>query len=59
MIYLYFLIKLSLEEVQCLLTNIDKNLVEKSKANIEFHTIHSYKGLENDTVRISNDINIQ
>ena len=54
-----FLIKLSLAEVQCLLTKIEGNLVEKSKANIEFHTIHSYKGLENDTVRIYNDINIQ
>ena len=54
-----FLVKLSLAEVKCLLEQIENNLVEKSKASIEFHTIHSYKGLENDTVRISNDINIQ
>lgn len=54
-----FLVKLSLAEVKCLLEQIENNLVEKSKARIEFHTIHSYKGLENDTVRISNDINIQ
>ena len=50
---------ISLDFVKCLLEQIENNLVEKSKANIEFHTIHSYKGLENDTVRISNDINIQ
>ena len=54
-----FLVKLSLTEVKCLLEKIENNLVEKSKARIEFHTIHSYKGLENDTVRISNDINRQ
>lgn len=54
-----FLVKLSLAEVKCLLEQIENNLVEKSKASIEFHTIHSYKGLENDTVRISNDINMQ
>ena len=54
-----FLVKLSLPEVESLLTKIESNLVEKSEASIEFHTIHSYKGLENDTVRIYNDINIQ
>ena len=54
-----FLVKLSVFEIKNLLEKIEDNLVEKTKAKVEFHTIHSYKGLENDTIRIYNDINIQ
>lgn len=51
-----FLLKLSLEELEKLIMNIEKNIVKKEDCNVEFYTIHSYKGLEEDTIRIFNDI---
>ena len=51
-----FLLKLSKEELEKLINDIDKNLVKKEKCNVELYTIHSYKGLENDIIRIYNDI---
>jgi ATP-dependent exoDNAse (exonuclease V) beta subunit len=53
-----FLLKLSLEELEKMINNIETNLVEKSKCNIEMYTIHSYKGLEENIVRIYNDIDL-
>ena len=55
----YFLQKLSEEELTDLLDDIENNLVEYDDANIILHTIHSYKGLENDTIRIADDIDIK
>jgi len=54
-----FLLKLSLEELEDLINNIEKNIVEKNNCNVEMTTIHSYKGLENDIIRIYNDIDIE
>jgi hypothetical protein len=54
-----FLLKMSFEELDKLLNNIKINLVDKNICNVEFYTIHSYKGLENDIIRIFNDIDIK
>lgn len=51
-----FLMKLSREDLDELITNIDNNLVKKKDCTIQLYTIHSYKGLENDNVRIYSDI---
>ena len=51
-----FLLKLSLEELEKLITNMEKNIVDKKDCAIELYTIHTYKGLEYDIVRIYNDI---
>jgi hypothetical protein len=54
-----FLLKMSFEELDKLLNNIKINLVPRNICNVEFYTIHSYKGLENDIIRIYNDIDIK
>ena len=51
-----FLLKLSAEELEKLITNMEKNIVNKKDCSIELYTIHTYKGLESDYVRIYNDI---
>jgi ATP-dependent exoDNAse (exonuclease V) beta subunit len=53
-----FLLKLSLEDLEKMINNIETNLIKKEECNIEMYTIHSYKGLENDIIRIYNDIDI-
>jgi len=53
-----FLLKLSLEDLEKLINDIDNNLVEKTESNIQMYTIHSYKGLEDNIIRIFNDIDI-
>ena len=54
-----FLLKLSLEELEKLINDINKNIVKKEKCKVEFYTIHRYKGLEDDIIRIYNDIDIK
>lgn len=54
-----FLLKLSLEDLEKLINNIEKNIVLKIEANVKMYTIHSYKGLENNVIRIFNDIDIK
>jgi len=51
-----FLLKLSLEDLEKLINDIENNIVHKKNCNIEMYTIHSYKGLESNIVRIYNDI---
>lgn len=51
-----FLLKLSVEELEKLITNMEKNIVSKKDCAIELYTIHTYKGLESEIVRIFNDI---
>ena len=53
-----FLLKLSLDELEKLINDIEKNIVNKDVCSVEMYTIHSYKGLESDIVRIYNDIDI-
>ena len=54
-----FLLKLSLEDLEKLINNIDNNLVEKNESTVQMYTIHSYKGLEDNIIRIFNDIDIK
>ena len=54
-----FLLKLTADELETLILNIENNLVDKKLATCCMYTIHSYKGLENDNIRIFNDINIK
>lgn len=53
-----FLINMSCEDLEELLNNIDKNLVSKEESVCQLYTIHSYKGLENNIIKICNDIDI-
>ena len=54
-----FLLKMSAEDLEKLLNSIDKNIVSKNECNVELYTIHTYKGLENNIIRIFNDIDIK
>ena len=54
-----FLLKLSAEELQRIIDDIEKNGVPKEECMVEMYTIHSYKGLEGDIVRIYNEIDIK
>jgi superfamily I DNA/RNA helicase len=53
-----FLIKMTYDELDELINNIENNIVDKDKSECQMYTIHSYKGMENDIVRIYNDIDI-
>lgn len=53
-----FLLKLSAQELEKMIFNIEKNIVSKEDCVVELYTIHSYKGLENNIIRIFNDIDI-
>lgn len=48
-----------LEELEKLINNIEKNIVSKNESEVDMYTIHSYKGLEDDIIRIYNDIDIK
>jgi UvrD-like helicase C-terminal domain len=50
-----FLKSLSVDDLENLISSIDENLVSASDAMVKFYTIHSYKGLEDDNVRIASD----
>jgi hypothetical protein len=54
-----FLLKLSLRELEKLISDIESNIVSRELCVVEMYTIHSYKGLEHDIVRIYNDIDIK
>ena len=51
-----FLKSLSEEDLEKLITDIEENITLKQEAKYKFYTIHAYKGLEDDNIRISNDI---
>lgn len=51
-----FLKTLTKEELDDLIDTIYENFVLPSKANVKLYTIHSYKGLEDDYIRIGNDL---
>jgi len=50
-----FLKKLSIEDLENLISSIDTNIVAKNDAKIKLYSIHSYKGLEDDNIRIADD----
>jgi len=54
-----FLLKISKEDLERLIDGINKNICSKDSCMVEMYTIHSYKGLENNIVRIFNDIDIK
>jgi superfamily I DNA/RNA helicase len=51
-----FLLSLSSYELEKLIADIEKNSVPKKLATCCMYTIHSYKGMENNNIRIFNDI---
>ena len=51
-----FLKSLSKEDLEILISDIEENIMTKEDAHYKFYTIHSYKGLEDDNVRIADDI---
>ena len=53
-----FLLSLSKEDLQRMIEKIEQNSVKREQSFVQMYTIHSYKGLENDIVRIYNDIDI-
>ena len=54
-----FLLKISKEDLERLIDGINKNICSKDTCMVEMYTIHSYKGLESNIVRIFNDIDIK
>ena len=51
-----FLKSLSKHDLDKLISDIEDNITSEHDAQYKFYTIHSYKGLEDDNIRISNDI---
>jgi hypothetical protein len=51
-----FLINLSAHELETLINDINNNLVKEDNAHCKMYTIHSYKGMESNIIRIANDI---
>ena len=54
-----FLLKITKEDLERLIDGINKNICSKDTCMVEMYTIHSYKGLESNIVRIFNDIDIK
>jgi hypothetical protein len=52
----FFLLKLSKEELDELLVSVEERIVGKKEATCHMYTIHSYKGLEDDIIKIYDDI---
>lgn len=51
-----FLKSITKEELEALISDIERNLVMEADAKWKMYTVHSYKGMENDFVRMSSDI---
>jgi hypothetical protein len=50
-----FLLSMSSEELNELICDIARNIVCKESSRIKFYTIHSYKGMEDDIIRVADD----
>jgi superfamily I DNA/RNA helicase len=50
-----FLRSITIDELEKIISTIEENITSKSEAKVKFYTIHAYKGLEDDNVRIAND----
>jgi len=50
-----FLRSITKEKLESIISSIDENLVSKEEAMCKMYTIHSYKGLEDDNIRIADD----
>lgn len=53
-----FLTSITTYQLDQLLNNISNNVVSLEDSNVKFYTTHSYKGMEDDNIRLANDINI-
>jgi superfamily I DNA/RNA helicase len=51
-----FLLTLGERELGELLDSVSRNSVKKEDATCHMYTVHSYKGLEHDYVRVANDV---
>jgi len=51
-----FLKSITKEELEALISDIERNLVMAADAKWNMYTVHSYKGMENTFVRMSSDI---
>jgi ATP-dependent exoDNAse (exonuclease V) beta subunit len=54
-----FLLKLNAEELEEMREKIEANRTDKESATCHMYTIHSYKGLESDVVRVYHDVDIE
>ncbi len=54
-----FLLSLRKGELDTMIHDIEQNLVTKDACTCEMHTIHSYKGLEDDIVKIHGDVDFK
>ena len=54
-----FLLKMTEKELFILLNNIENNLTNKNDSICDMYTIHSYKGLESNIIKLYNDIDIK
>jgi hypothetical protein len=52
-----FLRSITIDALENIISTIEENITSKEEAKIKFYTIHAYKGLEDDNVRIANDNN--
>lgn len=55
----YFLLSLGQGELDKMLKDIENNSVSKEDCMCEMYTIHAYKGLEDDIVKVHNDIDLE
>lgn len=53
-----FLLSLEPKDLDDLLNTIEANMVPRKSCTCEMYTIHAYKGLEDDIVKVHNDINL-
>jgi hypothetical protein len=51
-----FLRSISKEELEILIEDIEAHIVPKDKSLYKFYTVHSYKGLEDDIIRVADDV---
>lgn len=54
-----FLRSISKEELEALIEDIEAHTVTKDKALYKLYTVHAYKGLEEDIVRVADDVLIK
>jgi superfamily I DNA/RNA helicase len=50
-----FLRSITKDALEKIISTIEENITSKVDAKVKFYTIHAYKGLEDDNVRIAND----
>jgi len=53
-----FLKSISKEELAALISDIEQNIVGEGDADWKMYTVHSYKGMENDNIRMATDITL-